>query len=343
MFDDDFVPGENSPDPAVPADRVPHHDPVPAEDEPDRDRADDRPEHDPGPTDGEPDHWAVPGDDEERDRDCVPAEEEPERRALAEEQLDHAAVSGEEVPDHTAVLGDGVPVLSVEALFEVVPGADLAGVLERGSLDGAADAAVVEAVAAWQRMVSWATAGAARAAAALAERASMNPVWPDTAGTVSEPNVAGEELAMRLSCSRRAARALVRQGRALNGVLAWTGDALARGEIDPARARVLVEALDRDVVPLELALEVQDAVLAGASGWTPTELSRQVAAALIIADPAGATTRHEAARRGRRVDRPRVLPDGMAGVWAVLDAADAVLGPVRQSLSIFLCKCPVRG
>ena len=69
--------------------------------------------------------------------------------------------------------------------------------------------------------------------------------------------MAGEELAMALSCSRTAARALVRDGRAFQGALAATGDALGRGEIDLARARVLVRALADVPVPEE---EVEESV-----------------------------------------------------------------------------------
>jgi len=180
---------------------------------------------------------------------------------------------------------------------------------------------VVEAVAAWARMASWAAAGMARAASVLADRPSMNPTWPASAGSVAEPNVAGEELAMRLGCSRRQGRLLVRDGRAFAGALAWTGDALERGEIDVAKARILVENLVDAPVPVALA--VQEQVLDGARGRTPTQVSRDVARALITIDPATAAQRYAVAVRGRRVDAPRVLPDGMAGVWAVLPAIGA--------------------
>lgn len=211
--------------------------------------------------------------------------------------------------------------LRAEELAGVLPGTDLAWLLEQGSVEDADDDTVVEAVAGWQRLVAWAAAGAARAAAELADRPSMNPVWPRSAGTVAERNVAGEELAMVLSCSRTAARALVRDGRAFQGALAATGDALGRGEIDLARARVLVRALAD--VPVPLALDVQDAVLPAAHCRTAAQLGQDVARALVVADPAGAHTRHEVAARGRHLDRPRFLPDGMAGIWAVLPAADA--------------------
>ena len=202
-----------------------------------------------------------------------------------------------------------------------MPGSELAYLLEQTLLGEADDHPVVEAVAAWARMASWAAAGMARAAAVLADRACMNPTWPASAGTVGEPNVAGEELAMRLGCSRRAGRLLVRDGRAFDGALAWTGQALERGQIDVTKARILVENLVDAPVPVALA--VQEQVLDGAPGRTPTQLSRDVARALITIDPATAAERYAVAARGRRVDAPRVLADGMAGVWAVLPAIGA--------------------
>jgi hypothetical protein len=165
-------------------------------------------------------------------------------------------------------------------------------------------------------------AGAAHAAAVLAGRASMNPAWPASAGRVAEPGVAGEELALRLGCSRQQARRIVRDGVAFEGSLAWTGAALARGDIDAVKARILVEALvDR---PVGLALDVQDAVLPGAPFRTPSQLARDVQRELIARDPESADERHVVAAESRRVCRPKALPDGMAGLWAVLPAAGAV-------------------
>ena len=214
------------------------------------------------------------------------------------------------------------PAVGAAELAERQPGADLAWLLEIADLGAIDDHDLVEVVAAWQRMGAWAAAGAALAAAALADRPSMNPPWPDAAGPVSEANVAGEELAMRLGCSRRQARALVRHGRAFEGALAWTGDALARGEIDATKARIVADALVD--VPVAVALAVQDLVLDGAARRTPTQLARDVSRALVEIDPDAAAERYAAARRGRRVDAPRVLPNGMAGIWAVLPATSAV-------------------
>lgn len=128
---------------------------------------------------------------------------------------------------------------------------------------------------------------------------------------------------MRLGCSRRSGRDLVQLGQAFEGPLAWTGDALASGHIDLVKAKVLFTGLRNTT--LGTALDVQDAVLDGATRRTPTQLASDIQRELIRVEPQDATKRHDYARSQRRVCRPRVLPDGMAGIWAVLSAENALL------------------
>jgi len=212
--------------------------------------------------------------------------------------------------------------LEPDVLAGQAPGSALAAGLEQLDLEALDDVALVEVVAAWRRIESWAAARAARAAAALSERASMNPFWPSVAGEVREPCVAGEELALRLGCSRRAGRELVRAGRAFDGALWPTGDALETGEIDAGKARLMVTALLG--VPGEVAIAVQEDVLPDAPRRTHAQLAGDVQRALISVDPDEAAERAARAADERRVCRPRVLPDGMAGIWAVLPAPAAV-------------------
>ncbi|MFI2754794.1 DUF222 domain-containing protein [Cellulomonas sp. P22] len=201
------------------------------------------------------------------------------------------------------------------------PGVRLAARLDALEVARATDFALVEVVAAWQRVASWAAAQAAAAAAELAGRDSMNPRWPVSATDARHSCVAADELAMRLACSRRAARLLVRDGLAFAGPLTWTGEALARGEIDAVKARMIADRLEG--ASMEVALAVQDAILGDAHACTPTQLGRTLTRALIEVDPADAALRHDRATTTRHVDRPRLLPDGMAGLWAVLPAEDA--------------------
>lgn len=225
-----------------------------------------------------------------------------------------------------------------DALADKAPSLDLVALLERLEVDELDDFEVVEVVAAWRRVGAWAAARAARAAATLAARESMNPPWPESAGTVTEPGVAGDELALRLACSRTAARSLVRGGLAFERALWPTGDALEAGRIDEGKADVLVRALAD--VPEELAWQVQGAVLPQADRRTRRQLAADVERALIAIDPQTADARAQEAVAGRRISRPQMRPDGMVALWAVLPAPaglalnsrlEAVARRVRQA------------
>lgn len=201
-------------------------------------------------------------------------------------------------------------------------GPELAAILQMIDRDALDDEGLVELVAAWQRLASWVFLGAARAAASLADRASMNPSWPHQAARTDLSCTAGDEIAMRLAWSRRAGAQMVRNGRALNGPMLATADALAAGEIDTPKALVLIDRL-WNAAP-DLADAVQAEVLPRADLRTPRQLASDVERVLLAISPADAAAPHRAARTDRRVDRPRRLPDGMAGMWAVLPAESAV-------------------
>jgi hypothetical protein len=181
---------------------------------------------------------------------------------------------------------------------------------------------LVEVAAAAERLAAWARAVTADVAAELATRDEMRPVFPARAGRVAEPCFAASELSLRLGVTRRAADTLVRTGTALRAERGQTGHALASGDIDWPKARVLVDGLAE--TPLEVGVEVESRVLPTAGSRTPTQLAREVERALLEVDPEDAKERHGRARRGRYVGRPRVLPDGMASLTAVLPAAAAV-------------------
>jgi hypothetical protein len=170
------------------------------------------------------------------------------------------------------------------------------------------------------------------AAGELAGRESMNPPWGLPLPSVT--NVAGDELAFRLAWSKPAAYRLVRDGIALDRHLTPTADAVRRGAIDTPKLRTLTDRLhDRAG---ELALPVQEAVLPQAATRTPSQLAGDIDRALLQVCPDDAVDRlHRAAAR-RHVCHPRRLPDGMAGIWAVIPAvqaaqADAVLDATART------------
>ena len=211
------------------------------------------------------------------------------------------------------------PWLSASCLESVVPGAGLAEVLERVDLPSADDALVVEFVAACEKLAAWAHLNGALGAAELSRRSSMNPLWRQP--VPSRTCVAGDELAMRLGWSRPAAYRLVRDGRALGAQLLPVADAVRAGVPDTAKLRVLTDRLhDR---PYQLSWPALEQVLPQAGTRTPTQLAADVDRALLAIDPQDAAIRLPKAVARRHVCHPRRLPDGMAGLWAVLPAMDA--------------------
>lgn len=219
----------------------------------------------------------------------------------------------------SGVVDDGA---AVAGIADLDGGADLAELLAGADVERLGAFDLLEVVAGYRRVAAWASARAAGAAAELARRPTMNPAWPEAAGTVRDACVAPTELSLRLGMTRQSAETLVTMGRVLDGVLAPTGELLEKGAIDWPKARVVADALH--AVPVEVALAVQQVVLPRAPERTTTQLRRDLARALLEVDPQEAADRHRHAVRGRRVERPVVLPDGMAAVRAVLSAADAV-------------------
>lgn len=192
---------------------------------------------------------------------------------------------------------------------------------------------LVELVAAFERTAAWARAGATRAAALLSERPETRPQWPAAAGVVAEQCTASTDLSLRLGITRHAARALVDVGRAFAGPLQQTGAALAVGELDWEKARTLVEALQD--LPLAVSVEVEAEVLPVAATLTRPQVARAAQRALQLVDHGDAAERHVRARTRRHVSRPRVLPDGMAAMTAVLPAEAAVrLDACLQSAAV---------
>ncbi|HVX89504.1 MAG TPA: DUF222 domain-containing protein, partial [Gemmatimonadales bacterium] len=178
----------------------------------------------------------------------------------------------------------------------------------------------VEVVAAWEKVAAWAHLGACLAAGELSRREAMNPHW--SAPTPANPCVAGDELAMRLGWSRRAANRLVRDGRALTNELLLTADAVREGRLDTPKLRTVTDRLHHR--PGQLAWLVQEHVLPQAAGRTPSQLAGDIDRALLSVDPIDAADRLPRALATRHVCHPKPLPDGMAGIWAVLPADHAI-------------------
>ncbi|MFD1506470.1 HNH endonuclease signature motif containing protein [Georgenia yuyongxinii] len=175
---------------------------------------------------------------------------------------------------------------------------------------------LVELVAQWSRTISFTYARRAEAIAALVTQ------FTDDLGTGTATLAATTELAMRLGMTRQAMKKLVDTGLALTGPLMTTGEALEHGVLDPRKAEMVAAALEH--LPYPVCEAVQDAVLPTAPNRTHPQFAQDLSRALIEADHHDVDARHKAARSRRRVCHPRHLPDGMASIYAVFTAPDAL-------------------
>jgi hypothetical protein len=185
-----------------------------------------------------------------------------------------------------------------------------------------ADADLVEAIVAFDRMASWA---AARQAELLAEFARRRPA-DDMEAAQSERACAAspyapDEIGLALRLCRGTAAIRIAQAQRLDAELPATLRAWREGRIDATKVRAILDRtahLDPDKAAL-----VQDRVLSRAPEQTAGQLRAALGRAVIAVDPEGAARRHTEARRERRV---AVNPDqdGMTSLWALLPAPDAL-------------------
>ncbi|WP_203669154.1 DUF222 domain-containing protein [Cellulomonas pakistanensis] len=208
-------------------------------------------------------------------------------------------------------------------------GAALLAELDAVDLDSLPSYELSEVVVQARRVSAHAHAIATAAAAALDRHPDLH--HPDLravcrslpAGTAFvHADVAAADLSARLLVPPGEAKLLIREGRAYAGPLAGTGAALADGRIEPAKARAIVRGAGDE--PAHVAAAVEAEVLPRSAGRSVAQVRTDVARALDRVDPDGAADRHRTARSCRAVSRPKVLQDGMAGMWAVLPAAEAV-------------------
>lgn len=170
------------------------------------------------------------------------------------------------------------------------------------------DAALVEGVAAWERVASWVASSQATLLAEMGRRAVGSDVeWvPD-------------EVAARLAITRRAAENRYHLAMALDAA-PEVQDALALGHLEVRKVDVLLHETEH------LSTSVRDlvrlAVLPAAPTLTVPQIKAAVRRAEITMDAAAAASRHEAARAERCV-RLRPAPDAMAWVSALLPAPAA--------------------
>jgi hypothetical protein len=233
-------------------------------------------------------------------------------------------------PRAAPVAGASSPGDALGERLDAMPaGAGLLAELEALDLGALPSYDLPEVVVQARRIAARAHALEAAAAAALARHPDLR--HPDLAAVCRSlpegtafvhADLAAADLSARLLVPPGEAMVLIREGRAYAGSLADTGAALADGRIEPAKARAIVLAAGDE--PAGVAAVVEAEVLPRTAGRSVKQVRADVARALNRVDPDGAADRHRTARAGRTVSRPKILQDGMAGLWTVLPAADAV-------------------
>ncbi|MFD1534090.1 DUF222 domain-containing protein [Pseudonocardia aurantiaca] len=187
---------------------------------------------------------------------------------------------------------------------------------------GLSDAQLIDAMVGFERQAAWAQARQARVVAEFARR--RPPDAKDLAGTdrtCAASPYAPDEVGLALRLSRWSATGRIGQSRELVERLPETLGLWEAGRLDERRVTAICDATRH--LPLETARAVQERVLPRAPEQTLAQLRAALARAVIAADPEGAEQRHTAARRDRRV-AVNPEPEGMASLWALLPATDAV-------------------
>jgi Domain of unknown function (DUF222) len=181
-------------------------------------------------------------------------------------------------------------------------GPGLAGWLAQARAADLEDGALAGIAAAFRRLASWAAAGELAAVAQIASRSARTDrrAEVDAAGRPDRVTAdAAGQVALALALSHDGATSWADLGVMLTWRLPATGAALSAGEIDLARARMIV----RMTSPLndEAARQAEAAVL-GRAGWlTLGQLHAALRRAIIKVDPDGAERRRRQAERNASV------------------------------------------
>ncbi len=181
-------------------------------------------------------------------------------------------------------------------------GPGLAGWLALARAADLEDGALAGVAASFRRLASWAAAGELAAVAQIASRSARTDRRARVDGAGRPDRVTADaagQVALALAMSHDGASAWTDLGVVLGWRLRATGAALAAGEIDLSRARMIA----RVTGPLsdEAARQVEAAVL-GRAGWlTLGQLHAALRRAVIKADPEGAERRRRRAERNAAV------------------------------------------
>ena len=181
-------------------------------------------------------------------------------------------------------------------------GPGLAGWLAQAPAPDLEDGALAGVAASFRRLASWAAAGELAAVAQIASRSARADRRATVDGSGRPDQVTADaagQVSLALAMSPDGASGWTDLAVTLTWRLAATGAALAEGEIDLARARMIARVTG--ALSDEAARQVEAAVL-GRAGWlTLGQLHAALRRAVIKADPKGAERRRREAERKAQV------------------------------------------
>ena len=183
------------------------------------------------------------------------------------------------------------------------------------------DALLIDALVGWERLIAWATARQTRVLAEFGRRRPDDPQAVMTSRVCVGSDRAPDEVALALHLSRGTARNHLGRAAGFTETLTDTLRLLEQGRLDRGKAHTICDTLAFHTP--ETARAVEARVLPKAPEQTVAQLRAALWRALIAVDPRGASERHRAARAQRRVTLS-AKDDGMASLWALLAAPDAV-------------------
>jgi Domain of unknown function (DUF222) len=205
---------------------------------------------------------------------------------------------------------------------DMPPGPELARLLDEADVSAVGAYELVEAIAGWQRIASWAAARQAAAIMELSRRSQMQPIENRRrrVESMSPLRITATEVAARLAVTPSEGEGLAARARVWCTELPATWATLEAGRIDVRKAEVIADTLRGHT--LELVRRVEAEVLEHAEEMTAPRLRRVIIRALHRLDPQTMAGKAENAKDNRYV---RVTParDGMAWLEAYLPAEDA--------------------
>jgi hypothetical protein len=197
---------------------------------------------------------------------------------------------------------DGMRDLSGLVAEHLPTGPGLAAWLSQRSPEVLSDWDLPGAAAAFRKVASWAQAAELAVVAQIASRSAVRDDQVEVTDDGRPERVtrdAAAQVSFALALSPFGAESWTGLAVTLRWRLPATAAALAAGEIDLYRAKIIAEAVM--VLPDEVAKAVEKSVLPHAGNLTYGQLHSAVRRAVIAADPEGAEQRREAAERQARV------------------------------------------